>query len=91
MDRPITLLSGLGKVLEVVLNQELTSFLETKNLLHSTQFVFWQHRGTEDTVHDSLDKIADSRVEYTYTAAISFDIRGALTTHPGRLFWKQRL
>ncbi|VDO13798.1 unnamed protein product, partial [Brugia timori] len=75
--RPITLLSCLGKVLEVVLNQELTALLEAEHLLHSAQFGFRQHRGTEDAVHDALDKIAECRTEYTYTAAVSFDIRGA--------------
>ena len=75
--RPITLLSGLGKVLEVILNSELSSLLESENLLHPAQYGFRKHRGTEDAVHHALETIADSRANNFWTGAISFDIRGA--------------
>ena len=76
-NRPITLLCGFGKLLEVVLNTELVDHLEEEGLLHADQFGFRRHRGTEDAVHDALEKIAATRERHWYTAAISFDIKGA--------------
>ncbi|VDO08353.1 unnamed protein product, partial [Brugia timori] len=75
--RPITLLCGFGKLLEVVLNVALVDHLESANLLHAEQFGFRRHRGTEDAVHDALEKIRSTRATSWYTAALSFDIRGA--------------
>lgn len=61
----------------LVLNQELTELLETDHLLYAAQYGFRRNRGTEETIHDALDKIAASRLGNAYAAAISTDIRSA--------------
>ena len=75
--RPITLLCGFGKLLEVVLNVTLVDHLESEKLLQPEQYGFRRHRSTEDAIHDALKKIRETRANNWYTAGISFDIKGA--------------
>lgn len=56
--RPISLLPGISKIAEKHMNSVLSSYLESHNLLHSTQMGFRTHQGTETAL---LAVIEDSK------------------------------
>ena len=56
--RPISILPALSKILERLMNQRLTTFLEDNNLLSPNQFGFRHRRSTSDAVHELVHSIA---------------------------------
>jgi len=75
--RPITLLSGLGKTLERVIQTQIETHLEGNNYLHVNQFGFRKHRSTEQAVNLAVDTIRTYRANHRLVAALSLDIKGA--------------
>jgi len=69
--RPISLLSYLGKLLEAIIKNRL------QDRVDDAQYGFRRGMGTEDCMHDMLEKLSAMRAEHAYVSAISLDISRA--------------
>ena len=58
--RPISLLEVPGKIFEKIINNRITLFMESNNLLSPNQFGFRKGRGTQQAIATIYDKIAIS-------------------------------
>ncbi|UYV84322.1 hypothetical protein LAZ67_X001844 [Cordylochernes scorpioides] len=75
--RPVSLLSCLGKVLDSLLAQRLTRWLESGGHLSSSQHGFRKGRSTTTCLEGILGKIEEGIAKGNWVIAISFDIAGA--------------
>ena len=75
--RPISLLSCLGKLMERVLNRRLTWYLESNNLLASTQTAYRNNRSTEDQLLLLTQEIEDAFQRKHKVASVFFDMSKA--------------
>lgn len=75
--RPITLLSCVGKTLEMILKNRIEWFVENKKLLSSTQFGFRKGKGVHDCLNIFKTDIQLSLSKNEYLFAIFVDIKGA--------------
>ena len=87
--RPISLLPTLSKLLERIITDRLTYFLETHHLLAPTQYGFRQGRGTEEALWCLISAASIAMQTRHRLALVSLDIQGAYDTvwHAG-LVWK---
>ncbi|UYV68950.1 hypothetical protein LAZ67_6001761 [Cordylochernes scorpioides] len=75
--RPVSLLSCLGKVLDSLLAQRLTRWLESGGHLSSSQHGFRRGRSTTTCLEEILGKIETGTARGDWVIAISLDISGA--------------
>jgi len=75
--RPISLLPVLSKVLEKVLNKQLTNKLDELHLIDDNQYGFRTGHGTEDAVVKFIDVIEKAKTEYRYVISIHVDVSKA--------------
>ena len=87
--RPISLLSCLSKLLERIITNRLTHYLESHALLAPTQFGFRQGRSTEDALWQLIAAASTALQSRQRLVLVSLDIQGAYDTvwHAG-LLWK---
>ena len=87
--RPISLLSCLSKLLERIITDRLTHYLESHALLAPTQFGFRQGRSTEDALWQLITAASTALQSRQRLVLVSLDIQGAYDTlwHTG-LLWK---
>jgi ribonuclease HI len=78
--RPVCLLQTLSKVLERIVNNRLTSYLEKGNHLHEAQYGFRECRNTTMCLYDIINEIESRKGNYKYTAMVSIDFAGAFDT-----------
>ena len=78
--RPITLLPVCSKIFEKCVHSQLSSFLEEKKLLSSTQFGFRKQRNTETAATLFLDQIRMGMNDGQMTGAIFIDLTKAFDT-----------
>ncbi|UYV79383.1 hypothetical protein LAZ67_17002403, partial [Cordylochernes scorpioides] len=75
--RPVSLLSCLGKVLDSLLAQRLTRWLESGGHLSSSQHGFRKGRSTTTCLEGILGNMEEGIAKGNWMIAISFDIAGA--------------
>ncbi|GBM92131.1 Putative protein in type-1 retrotransposable element R1DM [Araneus ventricosus] len=75
--RPIALLPTIGKVLEKLLTQRLTFFLENGNKLNEHQHGFREGKSVDTALASFMEEIQKGRSQGNYVLAISLDIKGA--------------
>ena len=87
--RPISLLSTLSKLLERIITDRLTHYLETHQCLDPFQFGFRQGRGTEEALWHLISAASAALQTRRRLTLVSLDIQGAYDTvwHQG-LVWK---
>lgn len=78
--RPISLLTGLSKILEKVVNKRLLTYLENKNLLSDNQYGFRLGRSTEDAVTNLGDYITHNLDQGRACTGIFLDLAKAFDT-----------
>jgi hypothetical protein len=78
--RPISLLNNFSKVLEKIICNRLTSFLETNNLLSKSQFGFRKNHSTIHPILHLLNEITNASNQRKLTIAIFCDLRKAFDT-----------
>ncbi|GBM67530.1 putative RNA-directed DNA polymerase from transposon X-element [Araneus ventricosus] len=78
--RPICLLPVWGKVLDKILAQRLSYFLEQNNKLHDLQFGFRKDRNTSLALHEVINTITTNKNNNLLTAMISLDISNAFNS-----------
>lgn len=75
--RPISILPTLSKILERIMNNRLTSFLEDNHLLSSNQFGFRHGKSTNDAVHELVHSIISSLDEKGKCVTVFLDLAKA--------------
>ena len=73
--RPVCLFSNLGKLLEAVIQDQITPHIE--KCLPDNIFGYRPNRGTQDAISYLLDKIHNYRADGFYVAAVAFDASSA--------------
>ena len=100
--RPISLLPCLAKVLERIVTDRLTHFLETSSALSSSQYGFRRARSTELALWNFVQAAGGALMDRRKTLVVALDIQGAydrvwhtgllakladLQVHPALLGW----
>ena len=75
--RPISLLPVLSKVLEKVINKQITSKLDELKLIDDNQYGFRTGHSTEDAVLKFIDYIEKAKKKYKHVASIHIDVSKA--------------
>jgi hypothetical protein len=87
--RPISLLSNFSKILEKIVANRLTNFLETNNLLSNSQFGFRKNHSTLHPLVHFLNFITKSQNNREHALAIFCDLRKAFDTVDHSLLLKK--
>lgn len=80
--RPISLLSTLGKILELVVARRLSYWAETRDLLPTNQFGARPRRSCEQALILLLEKIKEAWRRGKVLSLVSFDVKGAYNGVP---------
>jgi hypothetical protein len=75
--RPISLLPVLSKVLEKVINKQLTEKLDELNIIDDNQYGFRSNHSTEDAVIKFIDQIEKAKLSHKYVISIHIDVSKA--------------
>ena len=75
--RPVCSLSPLSKIIEKVVTNRMTHFLENSDIFSSTQFGFRKNMGTETALLNYIDYIQNQLNDYKYTLSIFMDLSKA--------------
>ena len=75
--RPICSLSPLSKIIEKVIANRMTNYLEDFDILSKTQFGFRKNMGTETALLNYIDNIQNQLNNYKYTISIFMDLSKA--------------
>jgi hypothetical protein len=78
--RPISLLSNFSKILEKVVGNRLTSYLESNELLSPSQFGFRKERSTMHPLVHFVNTVSSALNKKHHTIAIFCDLRKAFDT-----------
>jgi hypothetical protein len=78
--RPISLLSNFSKILEKVVGNRLTSYLESNELLSPSQFGFRKERSTMHPLVHFMNTVSSALNKKHHTIAIFCDLRKAFDT-----------
>ena len=75
--RPISLLPVLSKVLEKVINSQITKKLDELHLIDDNQYGFRAGHSTEDAVLKFIDYIEKAKKKYRHVASVHIDVSKA--------------
>ena len=78
--RPISLLLTISKLLEKIMYTRTYKFLETSNLLFTSQYGFREGHSCENAVSELVSEIIKSRQEGLYTMSVFLDLSKAFDT-----------
>ena len=78
--RPISLISNLAKVFEMLLKKRIISYLDKYHILSDKQFGFRENRSTQDAIEYLTSKISKSIDEKCPTLCIFVDLAKAFDT-----------
>ena len=78
--RPISLIPVIGKVLEKLINERLTHFLEENKKISNRQFWFRRHNSCELAVLHLVNKIEEKLTDGKQSLATSLDVSMAFDT-----------
>ncbi len=75
--RPISLLPVLSKIVEKIMNKQITDKLDEYKLIDENQYGFRTEHSTEDAVVKFIDYIERAKVKNKYVASIHIDVSKA--------------
>lgn len=75
--RPISLIPTLGKILEVILKEQICKFLTTNSLIFSNQYGFQSGKSTVDAIGNIIEIISNGFESKDYVGAIFCDLQKA--------------
>lgn len=75
--RPITLTSSIGRVIEMVVREQLETYLEENNILSPGQYGFRKGKGTSSCLVDCLDDIRGKMASGQKVGVIALDATAA--------------
>ena len=77
--RPISLLSVFNKILEKIIYNRLSNFIEKMNIIYAKQFGFCPHHSTEHVILSIVDKILEGIEKGMFSCGIFLDFSKHLT------------
>jgi hypothetical protein len=86
--RPITLISGWCKIVEVLFIKRIENRLNELNFFNDKQFGFVKNRSTVDALEFLINEIEDKSKKYKFNVLISIDISGAFDNVCWRIIMK---
>lgn len=75
--RPVSLLPIMSRILEYVVKQQLTAYLNAESLLPASQFAYRKSHSTEDAVTLAVNRWLIAQSERKYTAVVFVDMSKA--------------
>ena len=75
--RPVCSLSPLSKIIEKVIANRMTNYLEDHDILSKTQFGFRKNMGTESALLNYIDNIQNQLNDHKYSISIFMDLSKA--------------
>lgn len=75
--RPITLLSALGKILERLINEIITTYVEDKHLIPESQAGYRKNRSSQDQLYRLSEDASKAVINGTVSMATLFDVEKA--------------
>ena len=87
--RPISLLSNFAKILEKIVHNKLTSFIESKNVMSSSQFGFRKKHSTLHPMTHFLNNISSSLNAKQHSIVIFCDLQKAFDTCDSNILLKK--
>ncbi|KAJ5215604.1 reverse transcriptase [Penicillium cinerascens] len=87
--RPISLLATLGKVLEAVVANRISTLVEKHQLLPANHFGARRRRSCEQALNVLVEKIHDAWREGKVLSLVSFDVKGAYNGVDGRVLLRR--
>ena len=78
--RPISVLSPFAKVLEKIVQNRVTHFIEQEKILSDSQFGFRKNLSAELAIHELTDKISRAIDDHKITVGIFLDLSKAFDT-----------
>ena len=78
--RPISLLSVFNRILEKIVYNRLSNFLEKMNIIYAKQFGFRSHHSTEHAILSIVDKIHEGIEKGMFSCGIFLDFSKAFDT-----------
>ena len=75
--RPVCSLSPLSKIIEKVIANRMTNYLEDHDILSKTQFGFRKNMGTESALLNYIDNIQNQLNDRKYSISIFMDLSKA--------------
>jgi hypothetical protein len=72
--RPITLVPALSKILEKVIANQLTAFLDKHKMLNKSQFGFRKNKSTNDAIATIIENIIDNLNNKTKCNCVLLDL-----------------
>lgn len=83
--RPISLISTIGKIFEILIKEKLMSYFTESNIISENQFGFVPHKGTDLAVEKHVNSIVGSIEKNNFTLALYLDFQKAFDTVDIRL------
>jgi hypothetical protein len=87
--RPISLLPNFSKIIEKIMSNRLTSYLENNNLISSNQFGFRKGHSTLHPIVHLINQISLSNNSNHYSIAIFCDLKKAFDTVDHKILLKK--
>ena len=78
--RPISLLSVFNRILEKIMYNRLSNFIEKMNIIYAKQFGFRSHHSTEHAILSIVDKIHEGIEKGMFSCGIFLDFSKAFDT-----------
>ena len=78
--RPIAVISTIGKLLEKVIHQQLSDFLNSQDILTSSQFGFRAHHGVEHPLLLFANRVQNSLNNGKHNISVFIDLKKAFDT-----------
>ena len=78
--RPISLLSVFNRILEKIMYNRLSNFIEKMNIIYAKQFGFRSHHSTEHAILSIVDKIHEGIEKVMFSCGIFLDFSKAFDT-----------
>ena len=78
--RPISLLSVCNRILEKIMYNRLSNFIEKMNIIYAKQFGFRSHHSTEHAILSIVDKIHEGIEKGMFSCGIFLDFNKAFDT-----------
>jgi hypothetical protein len=78
--RPILLLSNFSKILEKLVSNRLTKFIEENNLFNPAQYGFWKSRSTVHPLVHFMNTVSEALNKKHHVISIFCDLRKAFDT-----------
>lgn len=78
--RPISILPGISKLIEKIINKRLLSYFESKNLFSPNQYGFRSGRSTDGAVHELIDYVVKNLDKSNKVIGIFLDLAKAFDT-----------